>query len=92
VLTSPGVLISSTIAFILSIALGVALAWYWKKNRSEGKVDIHQGGMLSMQKRCFFSKILNFYSTFFNVKKNSIFDLNSRVEEKHCIFKKHRFY
>jgi hypothetical protein len=31
----------------------------------------------------FFSKILNFYSTFLNVNKNSIFDWNSRVEEKH---------
>jgi hypothetical protein len=57
----------------------------------------HLEGMLSMKNRCFFSIILNFHSTFFHVKKNSIFDRKSRVEEKHCFFqktsfsKKHRF-
>jgi hypothetical protein len=39
----------------------------------------------------FFSKIPNFYLTFFNVKKNSIFDWNSRVEEKQWLKKRTSF-
>jgi hypothetical protein len=51
--------------------------------------DISQsGGYVINAKKCFYTKILNFYLTFLNVKKNCIFDWNFRVEEKHCFFKK----
>jgi hypothetical protein len=53
------------------------------------KRTVHQGGMLSMQKLCFFQ---NFNSTFLNVKKNSIFNWNSRVEENHCFFQKNTVF
>jgi hypothetical protein len=45
-----------------------------------------------MQKQCFFRKILNFYSIFLDVKKNSIFDWNSRVEEKTSFSKNTSFH
>ncbi len=54
------------------------------------------GGYLVNAKRCFSAKFWIFTLLFY-VKKNSIFDWNSRVEEKKCfflklLFQKHRFY